>query len=126
MHTLAQRLCPDYSLCLEFSWITAWLMSSRAPDGGSNATFSVMLSILFKMTTLLPSSLYSFLYLIFLHLHCAYTIYYFILFGICSPNRIEAPDDQKVVVTPFFFYCTQDCVSRNSVFVKRMRCFLPT
>lgn len=59
-----------------------------------------MLSILFNMTTLLPSSLYPFLYLIFLH--CAYTIYYFILFVICYPNRIEAPDDQNVV-TPFFF-----------------------
>lgn len=94
VHTLG------YSLCLEFSWISAWLMSPHAPDCGSHATFSVMLTILFKMASLLPSSLYPILYLMFLH--CAYTIYYFILFIICYPNRIEAPDDQKVM-TLFFF-----------------------
>ena len=117
-HALAQSLGTGCSLCLESSPSRyEWLTSSHAPACGSNATFSVMLSvsILFKMTALLPSSLY--LFPSFTFLHSPYTICYILdLFIIClsqQKRRSEGCDS--------FVDCIQECVSRYSVYtIKRM------
>lgn len=95
-HAFAQSLCTGCSPCLEVSQIYVWLMASHVPCHGSNATFSVLLSIIFKTRHLSCLYLCTLPLLNFSPLHLHHLSY--ILFITWHHNGIESPEYQKVVI----------------------------